>query len=304
MNIIVLGGNGFIGSHFVKHAVRAGHRVSVVDLLTQPRHRHGLSFDFFRASTVELAANTELLRTADALVHLAYSTVPATANADPAADILDNLVPLVALLNGMKSARLNRMVYLSSGGAVYGPPKTVPIAEAHPLDPISAYGVSKVAAEKYLGLYAANWGLRPTIVRPANPYGVDQGKIGLLGAVTTFLNLLAADEPITIWGDGTIVRDFVHIDDVARLLLAAIEQDQPGAYNCGSGAGCSLLTLIETMEAVTKRKASISFQPARDFDPPEVILDIQAATRVFGWKPQVSLEDGVRGLADSLGLLS
>jgi len=303
MHIIVLGGNGFIGSHFVKHAVRAGHRVTVVDLLAVPRHPHGETFEFCLAGTIELAARIDLLRAADVIVHCASSTVPATANADPVRDITENLVPLVTLLNAMGQAGLSRIVYLSSGGAVYGPPHTVPIGETHPLDPISAYGVTKVAAEKYLGMYAASRGLQPTIVRPANPYGVDQGKIGLLGAVTTFLNLLAADEAATIWGDGSIVRDFVHIDDVSRLLLAAVEQDRGGVYNCGSGTGCSLTVLIDTIAAVTGRRLATRFEPARTFDPPQIVLDITAARDVFGWVPRVSLEEGIGDMARSLTLI-
>ncbi|MBD8679955.1 NAD-dependent epimerase/dehydratase family protein [Sphingomonas sp. CFBP 13720] len=303
MHIIVLGGNGFIGSHFVKRAVAAGHRVTVFDLLAKPRHDHGMAFDFRLASTADLAADIGLLRAADVVVHCAYSTVPATANANPARDITDNLIPLVALLDAMCVAGLRRIVYLSSGGAVYGPPQMVPILETHPLDPISAYGVTKVAAEKYLGMYAVNRGLRPAVIRPANPYGVDQGKVGLLGAVTTFLNLLAAGEAATMWGDGSIVRDFVHIDDVSRLLLAAAEQDRPGIYNCGSGVGCSLAALIETIDRITGRQLMVKYAPARDFDPSEIVLDINAAHRAFGWEPCVSLEAGIRDVAGSLGLV-
>lgn len=302
MHIIVLGGNGFIGSHFVGHAVRAGHRVTVIDWLAEPRHSHGMPFEFRVMGTAELAADHALLRTADVIVHCAYSTIPATANADPGRDITDNLLPLVALLEAMDAVDLPRIVYLSSGGAVYGRPQTVPIPEEHPLDPISAYGVTKVASEKYLGMYAANRGLRSTIIRPANPYGVNQGKVGLLGAVTTFLNLLAAGDTATIWGDGSVVRDFVHIDDVSRLLLAAVEQDRPGVYNCGSGAGCSLAVLIETIAEVTGQRLSVRYESARGFDPPEIVLDITAARNAFAWEPRVSLANGVRDVALSLGL--
>lgn len=303
MHIIVLGGNGFIGSHFVKRAAKAGHRITVVDLSPQPRHRHGLAFEFLAAGAGELAQHTELLRSADAIVHCAYSTVPATANADPVRDLQENVVPLLQLLAGMGAAGLKKIVYLSSGGAVYGVPQTVPIAETHPLNPISAYGVSKVACEKYLGMFAANGEIEPTIIRPANPYGVDQGKVGLLGAVTTFLNMLAAGEEATIWGDGSAVRDFVHIDDVAALMLAGVEQDRPGVYNCGSGAGSSLNDLIRTIAEVTGRTVEVRHTPARGFDPPEIVLDILAAQDAFGWSPKISLADGVRDVARSLALV-
>lgn len=303
MHIIALGGNGFIGSHFVKHAVGAGHQVTVVDRMATPRHAHAMPFDFWPGTTADLAAAPNLLRAADVIVHGAYSTVPATANADPARDIADNLMPLVALLEAMDGVGLRQIVYLSSGGAVYGRPRQVPIAEDHPLDPISAYGVTKVASEKYLGMYAANRGLRPSVIRPANPYGVDQGKVGLLGALTTFLNLLATGGTATIWGDGSIVRDFVHVDDLSRLMLAAIERDVPGIYNCGSGTGCSLNELVDTIAMVTGRRLPVRHEPVRGFDPPEIVLDIAAARAALGWTPRISIEEGIADVARSLGLI-
>lgn len=302
MRLIVLGGHGFIGSHFVRHAVDAGHDVTVVDLAPTPRHSHGRRYSFVHGGVSDLAAIPNLLRDADVLCHFAYSTVPATANADPARDVEENVVSLLHLLDRVTSTALRRIVYISSGGAVYGPTHATPILETLPLHPISAYGVSKVASEQYLRLYAANHGLRPAIIRPSNPYGIDQGKVGLLGAVTTFMNLLASGGRARIWGDGSVVRDFVHIDDLCCLLLMAAEQDVAGTYNCGSGAGCSLTQLLATIADVTGLALPVDYEPGRPFDPPAVVLDIARARAAFGWEPKVALADGIRALARDLGL--
>jgi len=298
MHLIVLGGNGFIGSHFTKHAFDAGHRVTVVDLLPEPRHAHSRPVGFVKGNIRVLAANRSLLCAADALVHCAYSTVPATANANPVVDLEQNLLPLIVLMQAMSECALSRIVYLSSGGAVYGRPRQVPISEDHPLDPLSAYGVSKVAAEKYLGLWTVNHGLRPTIIRPSNPYGPDQGKIGQLGAVTTFVDRALCGEKAVVWGDGSIVCDFIHIDDCARLILAMCETDAPGVYNCGAGRGASIAELIEIVKRATGRSLVVERHHPRSFDPPEIVLDIDRARHTFGWEPRIALEDGVAMLVE------
>lgn len=302
MRIIALGGNGFIGSHFVRIAVDAGHDLVVVDLAATPRHDHRRTHRFIQGGVADLAQRPDLLSEADVVCHFAYSTVPASASADPARDLSDNVLPLIALVEAMEAVGQRRIVYLSSGGAVYGAPQIVPISEDHPLRPISAYGVSKAASENYLCMYQAARGLRPTILRPANPYGVDQGRVGLLGAVTTFLNQLAADAEVTIWGDGSAVRDYVHIDDLCALLLRAAECDVCGTFNCGSGRGHSLNDLIAIIERVTGKQLRVAYQPARAFDPPQILLDISRAADQLGWSPRIGLEEGVRELARTLGL--
>ena len=293
MHILVLGGNGFIGSHFVPAAVDAGCRVTVLDLTPSPRYPHGRPFEFIEAGIGVLSAMPGILSNADVVCHFVYTTVPSTSNADPTADITDNLIASVRLLETMRTTGPKRIVYLSSGGAVYGRPKTTPISEDHPLDPISSYGVTKVAFEKYLGMYASVYGLRPTIIRPANPYGPGQGKVGILGAINTFLHAAAFGETATIWGDGSLVRDYVFIEDLSSLLVEAIKSDKPGIYNCGFGSGTSLLELLAVIQSVTKRSICRDHKPARAFDPQAVVLDVSRARDAFGWTPRVSLLSGV-----------
>lgn len=293
MHLVVVGGNGFIGSHFVAAAAAAGHRITVVGHSPEPRMPHGFTFAFRPGGLRWLAEDAELLRSCDLVCHFATSMTPATSNADPLADINTNLFDTVRLLEAMRLTGNRRILFLSSGGAVYGQPQYLPMDEAHPLNPLSSYGVVKSAIEQYLRLYQANYGFAATIVRPANPYGPGQTTIGQLGAVNTFVHLAQAGQPATLWGDGTTVRDFVYVSDVVALLLACAESDTTGTYNCGGGTGTSLLNLICVVEQITGKHLERQFKPARGFDPAEVVLDISRARNAFGWQPLVSLRDGV-----------
>lgn len=293
MHIIVVGGNGFIGSHFVACVVDAGHTVTVVGRNKIPRLAHHRSFEFFGGGLDALVGNYKLLESADIICHFASSSIPATSNLDPVGDIECNLISTVKLLEAMRVVGRKRILYLSSGGAVYGRPKFSPITEDHPLNPVSAYGINKVAAEKYLSMYAELYGFEPLVIRPANPYGPGQGKVGQLGAVTTFLSLAMSGKTATVWGDGSVIRDFVYISDLCDLLLKGLESSVSGIYNCGSGKGTSLSDLMQLIEQVSGKVISRDFQPARPFDPPEILLDISKAQADFGWHPKVSLLQGL-----------
>ena len=292
MHVIIVGGNGFIGRHFATRSERAGHRITIVGRSRDYAGAH----DYLPGGQAALAANPALLAEADLVCHLASSTIPATANADPISDIAANLVDTLRLLEAMRHNGNGRLLYLSSGGAIYGAPASGPIREDHPTDPLSAYGITKLAVEKYLVMHARTQALRPIIIRPSNAYGSGQTSFGRLGAVTTFLNLALGGETATIWGDGSVVRDYVHVSDICELMLLAAEAQQTGIYNCGSGRGTSLLELIALIETITGKPIPRDMRPARSFDPPAIVLDTSRAEATFGWTPKVNLEDGIRRL--------
>lgn len=293
MHLVVIGGNGFIGRHFVAAAVAKGHSVTIVGRASSIAHEHGPAVDYRSGGIAALAGDTALLGRADRICHFATSVTPATSNADPLADIETNLMGTVRLLEAMRHTGNRRILFLSSGGAVYGRPHYLPIDEAHPLNPVSSYGVVKAAIEQYLRLYEANYGFAPTIIRLANPYGPGQHSIGQLGAVNTFIYLAQTGQMATLWGDGSVVRDFVYISDATALLLAAAESEATGTFNCGAGAGTSLLQLIEMVEWATGCVVERQFKPGRPFDPSEVVLDISKARATFGWQPMVLLSLGI-----------
>ncbi|SEQ32291.1 UDP-glucose 4-epimerase [Devosia sp. YR412] len=293
MHLVVIGGSGFIGRHFVAAAVDKGHSVTIVGRAPTITKGHGTAVDYRSGGIEALASDTDLLGRADRICHFATSVTPATSNADPLADIETNLMGTVRLLEAMRHIGNRRILFLSSGGAVYGQPHYLPIDEAHPLNPVSSYGVVKSAIEQYLRMYEANHGFAATIIRLANPYGPGQDMIGQLGAVNTFIRLARTGQTATLWGDGSIVRDYIYISDVIALLLTATESDVTGTFNCGSGVGTSLIELIDIVEKSTGHRLAKSFKPGRPFDPAEVVLDISNARKMFRWTPSTSLADGV-----------
>jgi len=300
MKVLVLGGNGFIGSHVVDQLLAAGHAVRVFDRsferyrqpLKQVEYRIG-SFD----DTFQVA---EALLGVDAVCHLISTTVPGTSNLNPVADIESNLVNTVQLLEQMRKQGLRRILYLSSGGTVYGNPESSPVAEDHPLNPISSYGVVKVAIEKYLYMYQQLYGLQPIVLRPSNPYGARQGHAGVQGLIGTFLSNVLGGKELEIWGDGSIVRDYLHVSDLASLCVTALESDECSVFNAGSGEGHSIDDIIEQIRIVTGTDVAVQYREGRTFDVKKVVLDIHRTHAQFAWQPKLSLADGMQDQMDWL----
>jgi UDP-glucose 4-epimerase len=297
VKLVVVGGTGFIGSHVVAMARAAGHTVCV---LSRRAGMVGAEYRDVEYRRLDLGrpedrrALPAILHDAGAVLHLASSTVPGTGDRAPAADVQDNLIGLIAILEAMGAAGLGRLIYLSSGGAVYGPPETVPIREDHRLSPISSYGIVKVAAEQYIRLFARNRGISAVILRPSNPYGEGQAGTGVQGLVGTLLARALSGEPVAVWGDGTTLRDYLHVRDLADLILRATESRAEGTFNAGSGRGTSVNEMIDRVRRVTGRSLEVSYGPARSVDAPVSILDATAARATFGWEPRIDLDKGLR----------
>ena len=294
MNALVLGGCGFIGSHIVDLLLDAGHKVRVVDhspeQFRQPLTDVDYRFmDFINTSELEAA-----LDGIDTVIHAISSTVPGTSNKNPQADIQNNLLGSIRLLDLLKKQGICRIVFLSSGGTVYGTPDIIPVSEDHPLNPLCSYGVVKIAIEKYLFMYQHLYGLRPIVIRPANPYGPRQGHSGVQGVISTFLADMLKERPLNIWGDGSIIRDFFHVQDLARLCVTAAESDQTGIFNAGSGCGHSVREIIDIISEITGVAADIRFSAAHESDVEKIVLDIEKASVTFGWSPNIPLEQGIR----------
>jgi UDP-glucose 4-epimerase len=294
LKVLVIGGCGFIGSHVVDKCLQEGLSVRVMD--TRPELYRpplpGVEYVFQDLSDHNRLADA--LSGVDAVVHLASTTVPSTSNLDPAADISGNLIPTVRLLEAMRASGTRKLVFFSSGGTVYGIPATDPVSENHPLNPISSYGIVKAAIEQYLRMEQQLHGLEYVALRPSNIYGARQAQVGLLGVIGTYLRKVADDETIEIWGDGSIVRDFVHVEDVADLCHRALTSKTSGSFNAGSGAGTSISQIVEIISQTTGRTLQPVYKPGRDFDVPRVVLDIAKAQAAFGWQPAVQLQRGIR----------
>jgi UDP-glucose 4-epimerase len=293
LKVLVLGGNGFIGSHVVDQLLANGHSVRVFDR-DMEKFRPPLSAVDYRIAGLEnVAMLSEALEGMDVVFHLISTTVPSTSNRDPLFDIETNLMGTVRLLNLIREFSVNRIVYLSSGGTVYGNPDCTPIPESHPLRPVCSYGVVKVAIENYLLMYHQLYGLEYVTLRASNPYGERQGHAGVQGVIGTFMERVHSNQSIEIWGDGSVVRDFIYAGDLAELCVLAGNSEISGTFNAGSGEGKSINQIVEALSDVASRPIEPVYRVGRDYDVPSVVLDNQKARAVFGWSQKTCLKDGL-----------
>ncbi len=286
MKVLVLGGSGFIGSALIGGLLNQGHQVKIFDRnIEAVRQQFPEITDAVQADFADVMSLTEAMSGVDIIFHLISTSVPATSNKNPVHDIESNLVNTVKLLELMRNADVKRIVYLSSGGTVYGAPKSLPITEVHPTNPTCSYGIVKLAIEKYLQMYAELYQLDVTILRPSNPYGPGQTHKGVQGFIGTCIDKINAGQPITVWGDGSVVRDYIYIDDVVSACLAAMTTEQIAPINISSGVGYSLNQIIRMIEKHKGEEIEVVYQQKRNFDIPEVILDNQLAKTSLDWTP-------------------
>lgn len=294
MKALVLGGCGFIGSHLVDDLLAAGHKVRVFDRAAELYRVPLANVDYRFGDFADSASLAEALEGIEVVYHLISTTVPSTSNLDPVGDIQSNLINTVRLLQLMVQKSIKRIVYLSSGGTVYGIPETSPIPESHPLRPICSYGVVKVAIENYLQMFHQLNGLEYMVLRASNPYGERQGHMGVQGVIGTFMRKILTDEPIEIWGDGSVVRDFIYVSDLTSLAVLAGNSKLCGTYNAGSGQGHSINELISSISGVIHREIQPLYKASRGYDVPQVILDMQLAKHAFNWSPNINLLTGLK----------
>ncbi|MCR5090732.1 MAG: NAD-dependent epimerase/dehydratase family protein [Oscillospiraceae bacterium] len=306
MNIILLGAAGFIGSNLTLALARdAENSITVVS-------RRRSSFDHIAAMGLpnvrfiesELTTGTDydrLLAGQELVYHLISTTVPTTSNIEIARELDANVILSARLFESCARVGVRKVVFLSSGGTVYGKAGSCPLREDTPTDPITSYGIQKLAIEKLLYLYHHIDGFDYRIVRLANPYGPWQRPNGILGAVTTFTYRMLAHEPIPVYGDGSVVRDFLYIDDAVRGILNIASGDaEEKLFNLGSGYGTSILQVLKTVRNVLGLEPEIRFEPAREVDVPVNYLDISRYEASYGRLNPLPLEEGIRKTADFL----
>ncbi len=295
MNVLLIGGSGFIGSHLKDRFVAAGHRVRSLDRVPERFRSDPPQVEHLYGEVGNEALLDAALSGIDVVLHLAWCTVPKSAEDDPTFDIRSNLVLTTEILKGIVRHRVPHVVFFSSGGTVYGPTSREPIPESHPTQPICSYGVTKLAAEKYVAVFARRHGFRATILRCANPYGERQDPRGAQGAITVFLHRAACGDPIHIWGDGEVVRDYIHVEDLVEAVAASLAAEAAPlrVLNIGSGQGATLNQLVAGVREATARPVEAVYEPARAVDVPWSVLDIRAAARELGWSPRIDLATGI-----------
>lgn len=291
---LVLGGGGFIGTALILRLSALGVDVTAVDRCWSPSKPpsgvHYVTGDVFDRSCLD-----DVMPNQDMVFHLVSTTIPDSSNKSPLFDCETNTIGALRILDAMIENGVGRIVFSSSGGTVYGIPQSLPIQESAPTFPISAYGVSKLSVEKYLYLYSYLHGIKATILRLSNPFGPGQVPEKGQGAIATFAIRALHGEAIDIWGDGSIVRDYIYIDDVIEAFIAAEKIDKRFAIlNIGSGQGKSLLEVIATIERELGKKISVNYKSSRPCDVPKVVLNIRYAASEMGWKPACAFEEGVK----------
>ncbi len=230
--------------------------------------------------------------------HLVSTSVPSTSNQAVADELNQNIGFSVSLLEACVRQNVKKIVFLSSGGAIYGKESQCPIKETAPEKPISSYGVQKSTIEKLLYLYHYMHGLDYRIVRLANPYGPYQRPNGVLGAVTTFIYKALKGEEIQVYGDGSVIRDFIYIDDAIKgILNIANGTDGHHVFNLGSGYGTSISTVLKTIHETLNLEMKVKYMDGRQVDVPVNYLDISKYENIFGELEPVKLEEGIKRTA-------
>jgi UDP-glucose 4-epimerase len=297
VRILVTGGAGFIGSHVVDAYVAAGHEVAVLDNFSTGREENvNPAAAVYR---VELRDQPQVEK-AIALVrpelvnhHAAQSEVPKSV-ADPTYDAQVNIIGGLNLLKACSDHGVRKVVFSSTGGALYGEPDVVPAPEDHPVRPLSPYGTSKFAFEQYLGTFRRTYGLDYTVLRYANIYGPRQDFHAEEGRVIAiFASRMLAGKPVIIDGTGDQSRDMLHVGDVATANLAAVEKGSGGTFHVSTGIAVTVNDLFRKIALLTGYRLEPTYGPPRKGDVFRIALDNERARQDLGWQPQVSLEEGL-----------
>jgi UDP-glucose 4-epimerase len=295
---LILGGGGFIGSAVAERLLADDWALRIFERPGVQPHREFKAFERVEWMGGDYQSESDLmaaLQGVDSVIHLISTMLPKSSNDAPVNDVQSNVVATLRLLNGMVALGVRRIVFASSGGTVYGVPKSVPISEDHCTEPEVSYGICKLMIEKYLYLYSRLHAIEPISLRIANPYGGRQRADTAQGAIAAFLHRALSGEPLEIWGDGSVTRDYLHVSDVAEAFLCALRyQGARQIFNIGSGVGVNLNELVETIEFVLGQPVERRYLPGRSFDVPVSILDNSLARAELNWVPRISLKDGLR----------
>ena len=302
MRVLVLGGSGFLGSHIVDKFLVEGHDVCVYDLYPERFRRSPRGIKFYTGDFGNVGELEELISTGfDAVIHCVSTTTPKSSNESPEFDIQSNVIGTVYLLDMCVKHKVGKLVFMSSGGTVYGDIGDLDLVdERHSVKPMCSYGVSKLTIEHYLDVYKHLRGLDYVALRLANPFGERQSPLRALGALTVFLHRALKGQKIEIWGDGSVTRDFIYVGDVAHAVYLATVNPVSGVYNVGTGTGLSLKDILGHIANVAGCDLSVDWLPSRAFDVPRIVLDTSKLRKATDWRCQTSLEDGIALTADWL----
>lgn len=302
MKLLVAGGAGFIGSHVVDVLTARGHDVLVVDNLSSG-HKENLAASavFIHLDLLERERLAKLMAVEhpDAVIHLAAQKSVGASVEDPIMDAEQNVIASLNLLEAARNAGTRKIVFASTGGALYGDTDQLPTDERHLTLPESPYGISKLAVEHYLRFYTHIHGFQTVSLRMANVYGPRQDPLGEAGVVAIFCRRALDGEPVTFFGDGLQTRDYTYVKDAAMAFALAVEQDQSLTVNIGTGVETSLVDLVGYLEVVEGHPIARVMADARPGEIRRSCLDAREAGRRLGWKASFTIEEGLAQTLDS-----
>jgi UDP-glucose 4-epimerase len=293
----VIGGAGFIGSHLVELLVTRGRQVTVIDQETTPAQTLSEGVCYVSGDYGDRDFLRVVLEGKKEIIDLAYATVPKTSFESPVNDIISNLPASVNLFEVASSLEIHKLIVVSSGGVVYGLSNNLPIPETHPTNPISPYGITKLAVEKYAFMFHRISSLPVILVRPSNAYGERQKPFTGQGFVATAIASILKGREIMIYGNQGTIRDYIHAKDLVRGIVATLEHGTPGScYNIGTGRGKSNLEVLDAILPFARElglEPRIKIIPAKAYDVPANVLDSTKLFNETGWKPTISFENGM-----------
>jgi UDP-glucose 4-epimerase len=292
-NTLILGGTGFIGRALTEILKNENHHLHLTVRNGEYSDEPNIKYHNISINAVDTLA--ELIENEDisTIIHCASSLIPSSQFVDFYTENENLILPTISLLDKIKNKEI-LYVYFSSGGVIYGNPENIPTNETAPLNPLSYYGLSKKIIEDYLHFYSSNFKINHLIIRPSNPYGSDQHKDGVQGFIATVLHKIINSMPIEIWGDGSVIRDYITIDDLAWATKELINKRVTNeTYNIGSGDGHSLLYVINVISNITSITPKLTFSSSRNIDVKTVILDIKKLQDEINFIA-TPLADGIR----------
>lgn len=291
--ICVVGASGFLGRPTARRLRNLGARVTGV---SRRKPDDAIAdIGLVEGDIGDEAVMREALTGAEGVVYLAGASLPASADADVAGEVEQHVRVPVRTAECAAAQGVARFVFASSGGTIYGIQEGAAACETDAAFPLNAYGASKLAVESYLRVLARARGLSAVSLRIANPFGEHQSSARGQGFVSAAIGAALSGAPLSIWGDGSVVRDYVHVDDVVEALVSALVHRGPGpAFNIGSGEGRSLTQVVEAVEAVSGSPIDVRYEPGRVIDVPVNVLDVRRAASELDWRPSIAFEEGLR----------
>jgi UDP-glucose 4-epimerase len=297
-NCCVIGGAGFIGSCLVEQLVSKGYQITVIGRSEVPKRSLPKGVKYKSGNLENQNFLEEILCNTTSIIHLAYSSVPKTSFENPINDIQNNLPSTVKLLEAACNVNIQKFVMVSSGGTVYGKAHSIPIRENHSTTPVSPYGITKLALEKYALMYHEIKSLPIICVRPSNAYGEGQIPFTGQGFIATAIASILKGKTVTIFGESGTIRDYIHVKDVGSGIVATLEKGEPGAcYNLGSGVGMSNKDVLDKIIPLAESAGltpEIITTAQRKFDVPVNILDNSKLKAETGWQETICFNDGIK----------